>query len=195
MRLTGLPKKKSRILVLLFIGGTGVLVLSFWGTLTILDYLSLQRISAISTEFIRVDQAVNLKRVDVQPKIIGTWTVNGHNPEAGPVPLSGIAYGSWSGDDANTGMLTYSGISLKYGPIFLPFATGPNTDNQAIQLVDAGTGEIISTIRAPVQKQWVLLKVALPTTSVGPPEIEMQFIDNGKEWGQWMAVGPPYRQP
>src|SRR5262249_47944535 len=150
---TGSPRK-WRTVVLLFVGGAGVLVLSFWGTLTILDYLS----SAISTEFIRVDQAVNLLGVDVQLEIIGAWTVNGHNPEAGPVPLSGTDYGSWSGNDANTGTLTYSGISLKYGPVFLPFATGPNTDNQTIQLVDTGTGKIISTIRPPVQKQWVLLK-------------------------------------
>jgi hypothetical protein len=185
------PKKRRKPL-LLFVGGMGVVALSFWGALAIMDYL--QQSPAISTEFIGVDQAVNLRRVDVQPKIVGAWTANGQNNDAGPVPLAGSAYGSWSGDDANTGMLTYGGISLKHGPVYLPFVTGPNTDNLVIQLIDAGTGKIVSTISPPVRGDWALLKVALPTTYVGPTEIEMRFIDNGKGWGQWMAVGPPYQQ-
>jgi hypothetical protein len=179
--------------IIYVIGGIGVVVLSFWGTLAILDYL--EPPPPISSEFIQVDQVGNLQRIDVQPKIDGAWTLNGFNQEAGPVPLSGTAYGSWSGNDANTGVLTYPGISLKYGAIYLPFATGPNTDNLEIQLVDARTGKIISTISPPVHTKWVFLKVALPTTYVGPStEIEMRFMDNGKGWGQWMAVGPPYQQ-
>ena len=188
------PKRRLNS-VLLFIGGVGVVLLSFWGTLVILDYLNSQPLPTIRSEFLQVNQAGNLHRLDVQPKIVGAWTANGQNNAAESVPLAGGAYGSWSGDDANTGVLTYSNISLKSGPVYLPFVTGPKTDDLEIQLIDAETGKTISTIRPPALVGWVLLKVELPTTYAGPTEIEMRFIDNGKGWGQWMAVGPPYRQP
>jgi hypothetical protein len=192
-----ITKSQYVIFAIKAIGALAVIALSFWAASKLLDRWegppTIDEASRIRGEIIEVGDASGLQPLAVTPNITGSWTANGQDKPAGPAPLSGNAYGSFSGNDANTGILMYEGLASKSAVLYLPLVTGPNTDNLEIQINDPRTGKLLFWGRPAIQTKWVLLKFSIPNLLVGRP-LQLRFIDNGKGWGQWMAVGVPHEK-
>jgi hypothetical protein len=117
------------------------------------------------------------------------WTLNGFHPSVGT--LSGeVLYGSYSGSDANQGVLTSAPFdTVGHACIALPVAHGPSTDGQSVRLVEPVSGRIVESI--PIGEttgRWQFWAVELH----GIDKLRIVAEDHGSQWGQWVAVGEPH---
>ena len=124
-------------------------------------------------------------------EVNGSWTRDGYYPGIGPAPGDGIAFGSWSGADSNTGTLRLGPFHLDGGTtIALPLVTGPSSTGISVQIRDMDTKAILSELTpAPVHATWWEWRPTLPAGRA--LNVEIVAEDAGKQWGQWLAVGWP----
>jgi hypothetical protein len=120
----------------------------------------------------------------------GGWTLNGQEPSAGPPPFAGAVFGSWTGSDANVGVLTLGPFAAPGGTFTLPIVTGPAIGGLSITVKDAETGEIYVQFAVPKRQRWSALSLTVPQAEASRPVIVVAE-DKGADWGQWMAVGEP----
>jgi hypothetical protein len=118
------------------------------------------------------------------------WTVNGFHPSVG-VLSTGTAYGSWSGNDANTGKLVSTPIDISgHSCVAVAIAHGPDIEGQSVELQDSDTGKTLAMIPLDrLNDSWRFWAVELNWSEV--KQIRITATDNGQAWGQWVAVGQP----
>ncbi len=127
---------------------------------------------------------------NVNWKVEGAWTKNLIPPgvEAGAAPSEFLA--SWSGNDANTGSIISSPITAPANRcVILPVLHGPEVDGLSAKVVNAEMGELIAT--APMQgagTQWRYWRVPLDP---GVKHFRIEAADEGRGWGEWLAIGAP----
>jgi len=124
-------------------------------------------------------------------EVSGSWTRDGYFPNVGPPPGGGMAFGSWSGADSNTGI-------LRMGPfhwdgrtgLTLPMVTGPGNAGISVQIRDVETKTVLAELTpAPVHATWWVWRPTLPAGR--PLNVEIVANDAGTQFGQWLAVGWP----
>lgn len=122
--------------------------------------------------------------------VSGDWTKNLIPPgvDAGSPPSAFLA--SWAGNDANVGSIRSSPIATSANRcLILPVLHGPVVDGLSVKVVNAKTNELIAT--PPLQgagTQWRLWRIALAPDVA---EFQIQAEDQGRSWGEWLAVGNP----
>jgi hypothetical protein len=122
----------------------------------------------------------------------GAWTSNGYYPGVGHPNISGEVYGSWTGSDANTGVLRMGPFQIaKQAAIAIPLTTGPKTTGLVVKVMNAVTGDLIAALSPPpFLNRWWAWQVDLPVEEL-PLTVNILAEDQGKEWGQWLALGMP----
>jgi hypothetical protein len=134
----------------------------------------------------QVGPAIHISEWNADP----AWTRNGFHPSVGT--LSGeTLYGSYSGSDANRGMLTSAAFETsRRGCIALPIAHGPSTGGQSVRLEAADSGEDLGAIRLDQNNgNWRYWAIYF---SRDVPELRIVADDRGDQFGQWVAVGEPH---
>ncbi len=126
----------------------------------------------------------------VQWQLDNTWTLNGISSEVelGAAP-AGRIYGSWSGSDANTGQAVASFSNPPSGCFILPVVAGPIVGAQSVEISDADTGRVLE--RVPMQEgmsRWELWRFSIPPAV---KHLRITARDEGKSWGQWLAISDP----
>lgn len=120
-----------------------------------------------------------------------SWTVNQLPPRVpfGTGP-AGPVYGSWSGADQNTGEIRSSIFAApENGCLILPVLQGPRAAGLLAEVVDADTEQVIGS--APLEddrQQWSFWRVAIPATA---KRVQIIARDEGRDWGEWLAIGQP----
>ncbi len=126
------------------------------------------------------------------PAIEGDWGIDAFNSAAGPAPVDGTIYASWTGSDAHTGELQWrSGPLGDTRSLLIPVVTGPRTEGLMLRIADPTTGRILSELPLANAIPWQLWEIALPEDG-SVRTIEIQAKDEGRGWGQWLAVGQPH---
>lgn len=121
------------------------------------------------------------------------WTRDGY-PTASlfDTPPPEPIYASWSGSHTNTGRMISSIFPAPENDcMILPVLHGPLATGQSIEIQDADTGKPAITI--PMQNgdsQWQFWR--LPFNSA-VKHLRIIAGDEGRDWGEWLAVGPPSR--
>jgi hypothetical protein len=90
-------------------------------------------------------------------------------------------FGSYINSDSNIGVIT---LSMERGQKIL-FRSGPNVHNQFI-LIDTDEGSNSFKIDAPLALDWIVLEFSHPDL---PDHFKVNFVDAGKGFGQWSAIG------
>ena len=155
----------------------------------------LEQMHAAPAPLVAIDElkeAVAISIAEVQ--FDNTWQVNGDDSANVPRPnLISTVYGSWSGDDAHVGRLTIAGLPIPPSHrIAIPFTTGPSPSNLFITIRNSAGRELMRSQLASPMK-WVGLVVAFPPDSGST--FDLLVDDNGRDWGQWMAIGEPRTLP
>jgi hypothetical protein len=75
--------------------------------------------------------------------------------------------------------------------LHLVFVTGPVTDGITIEFRNQ-RGET-QAFRPPFVGRWAMMKFRMPPDFVGQP-ITVRVVDDGAEWGQWIAVGGMFEE-
>ena len=117
------------------------------------------------------------------------WVRNRVPPkiEVGDAPLGGF-FSSWAGSDQSTGTLFSSVFAApKDGCLIFPVIHGPSTDGLSEEVVDADTRQTILWVPLGLGTTWQYLR--LETTA--SRRLKVVARDNGRGWGQWLAVGTP----
>jgi hypothetical protein len=117
------------------------------------------------------------------------WTRNGFHPSLGT--LNGeILYGSYSGSDANQGVLTSAPFAASgHTCVALPVAHGPSVGGQSVRLVESESGRTVGSIPlSETPGNWQFWAVELPSID----QLRIVAEDKGSQWGQWVAVGEPH---
>jgi hypothetical protein len=118
-----------------------------------------------------------------------TWTRNGFHPTVGT--LNGeVLYGSFSGNDANQGVLTSPPIAVAgHACIALPVAHGPSVGGQSVRVVDPASGKVIQSLPlSDTPGIWQYWGIELQ----GTDSLSIVAEDKGSQWGQWVAIGEPH---
>lgn len=130
----------------------------------------------------------------IEPAIEGSWSREGgfHGVPAAPqgVPW----YGSWNGNDANVGRISFALPPLhNVREIGIPFLTGPMATDLVLKIVDSASGEtLLETDWPPIRAdRWGVWRVTVPESALGHA---LAFVaeDRGRGWGQWLAVAAPH---
>lgn len=127
----------------------------------------------------------------IQWEMDPSWTVNSPPPKGffGQGPDKPV-YWSWSGADSNTGRITSSAFTAPANAcVILPVVQGPRVAGLSAAVVDADTGHMVAT--APLQNvdhQWVFWRLPLPASA---KRLRIFAQDEGKDWGEWLAIGNP----
>lgn len=119
-----------------------------------------------------------------------SWTANNLRPNQpfgeGPSDF----YGSWSGSDANTGRITSSNFTApRNACLILPVLQGPGAGGLSAGIVDADSGRVLASV--PFQnavKQWTFWRLPFDAPA---ERLRIVAEDQGKDWGEWLAVGNP----
>jgi len=102
----------------------------------------------------------------------------------------GVNYGSWSGNDRNSGQLVSSTFAAPANAcIILPVLHGPKAGGLSVDLMNADTGQAVAT--APMQDgdtHWEYWRVPISSTV---QHLRVTARDAGKDWGQWVATANP----
>ncbi len=119
------------------------------------------------------------------------WTLDGYPPPSRfDAPPPNPIYSSWSGNDANTGQMVSSIFPAPANRcMILPVLHGPSVEGQSAQIEDADTGKLVESI--PMQDadlQWEFWRVPL---DVGVKRLRVSARDQGRNYGQWTALGSP----
>jgi hypothetical protein len=102
------------------------------------------------------------------------------------------AYGSWSGADSNTGAVVFGPLRADQGAVAFGVVTGPDTTGQTILVKDAKTFELLGALHPAKTDAWIWLRFDLPPAA-RDRSIQIEAVDQGSGWGQWMAVTEPRR--
>lgn len=127
----------------------------------------------------------------IQWRMDSTWAVDkvpAHVPfreaPAGPV------YASWSDNDANTGRLTSSIFPVpRSGCLILPVLQGPRANGLSVDLLDADTNQVVASSQfknGPTT--WTFWRMTPPAET---KRLRIVAEDQGKDWGEWLAVANP----
>lgn len=107
----------------------------------------------------------------------------------GAAPATPI-YNSWSGSDAHVGRITSSIFSAPgNGCLILPVLQGYHSAGLSAEVADADTSQVLTSI--PFQdaaKQWMFWRIPF---SPSVKHLRIIAEDNGRNWGEWMAIGSP----
>lgn len=116
------------------------------------------------------------------------WTERGAYPAERPF-TSGGYFGSWSGADANTGVMRMTVRVDGRDEIAVPYITGPSPLGQSLRVTDKFSGAEIWKMD-PLKKsaQWRFQRIRLPPRT---REIVVEAVDAGADGGQWHAVDTP----
>lgn len=121
-----------------------------------------------------------------------TWTKYLLPPrvDAGSSPAD--FYSSWSGSDRNTGAMISLPIDVSSNHcLVLPVLHGSSVEGLSVQLIGTAGNEVLATV--PMQgddTRWRFWRVPL-NASIAQVRIDAE--DRGRDWGQWLAVGDPYK--
>jgi len=118
------------------------------------------------------------------------WTQNGHYP-SNHAPAGEILWGSFSGNDANTGTLASGPFpTAMTGCIVLPIAHGPSTVGQSLKLLSGDGDREMGEIRLDKnQGDWKYWAIHF---SHAVPSLRIVARDEGSGFGQWLALGEPH---
>ncbi len=120
------------------------------------------------------------------------WTQNGQPPFKlrGPAPR-GPVYGSWSGADSQVGAIQSSSITVPIdGCLIVPVLHGPSTKPLNVEVRDSANGTILE--RLPMQDedmQWEFWRIPIR----GSSKVQIVASDQGRNDGEWLAIGTPAR--
>lgn len=126
------------------------------------------------------------------------WEMNvtgaGNNIPAIPRRNSphGLIYSTWNGADANTGKITSSAFDVPAdGCVILPVLHGPSVDGLAVNVWDAQGNRLMGAVQMlDGDQEWNYWRLHLPAN------VKRMFVsasDQGRSWGQWVAIGQPSR--
>jgi hypothetical protein len=109
-------------------------------------------------------------------------------PRFGWQPSAPI-YCSWSGHDENTGRAMADFATPASGCVVLPILHGPSIDGASAELIDADSAKVLAELPFRAHDPlWTLWRVPLPSSA---KRLRFLAVDNGKDWGQWLAVSAP----
>jgi hypothetical protein len=116
----------------------------------------------------------------------GIFAIGGQH-ESKPAPFSGRVWGSFSGNDANTGALVLRARLNGARKVGVPLITGPDPNGVEIDvLID---GRSVARLQNPKDFQdWSAFEIDPPA---GSAMIEIHLRDKTSNWGGWLAVGEP----
>lgn len=119
------------------------------------------------------------------------WTLNGVPPAIDfGVPPPGAVYSSWSGADVNTGQIVSSVFAAPANGCFiLPVLLGPIVGGQSVEIRDGDTGQILEHI--PMQDAEFLWEFWRISLSASVKHVQIAAQDQGRDWGEWMAISDP----
>ncbi len=109
-------------------------------------------------------------------------------PRFGWQPSASTLY-SWSGHDSNTGQASAEFLAPANACVVLPIVHGPSIGGASAQLTDADSERVLAEL--PFREHdplWTLWRVPL---SSSVKRLRFVAIDNGRKWGQWLAVSTP----
>jgi hypothetical protein len=120
----------------------------------------------------------------------GSWTLGPLPVEPDGMPPGVPHYQSWSGADANTGVLSSNVFAVPTGNcVAVGAAHGPSTIGLSLRMLDGDTGkEIASLAMNSGDLAWRFFAFQAPD---GVKRLTIVAEDQGRDWGQWLAVGPP----
>jgi hypothetical protein len=127
----------------------------------------------------------------VDRSVRGVFVQNGYFPGTPTLPGLEPVFASWKGDDKNVGELR---MRLRVRPssnvLNIPFLTGPSAHGLLLAVEGARAGRIATLSSLPASNNtWRIWTVFVPN---GESEITVVASDEGKGWGQWLGVGPPF---
>lgn len=121
-----------------------------------------------------------------------SWTPGGAFFRAPRAPAAVSVLGSWSGDFARTGVLRMVVDTGGASALVLPYITGTSTAGQSLVLRDAASGTVLLSLDPlPKRVGWNYLRVPLPP---GTRQVLLEASDQGRDQGEWLAVGAPHRE-
>jgi hypothetical protein len=126
----------------------------------------------------------------------GSFPVGGSYPNTGSPTRPGPFFGSWAGSDANKGsvILSYGPLPANAVAILTPVLQGPGeTVGLSLRARLEPSGKVLAVIEPSGFSQWAWWRVPLPENSQGQ-QVEVEAVDGGSGWGQWLAVGSSYAQ-
>ncbi len=125
----------------------------------------------------------------------GGWSLNGTpirmKAEDWPWPL----YGSWSGSDSNTGILTI-GPFRSCGEVAVPLVGGRGTSDLSLQIdrkMDGKEEGIVTTLPPFAYYKWEQLTIHNSEHRCATYTIKA--TDAGQTWESWLGVGAPVSLP
>jgi hypothetical protein len=121
-----------------------------------------------------------------------SWIKNGPLPGTPIDTPPGISYyESYAGSDVNTGVLTSALFPApSQNCVILASAHGPSIEGLSETLIDADTKEAIASIpQIGSDTIWSFWRVDLPP---GSQHLQIVAEDQGKGWGQWLAISEPH---
>jgi hypothetical protein len=123
-----------------------------------------------------------------EPVVEGVFALDAHHESAGRNPWGGRSWGSWAGDDANTGVITVKANVEGIDRVAVPVVTGPGSSGLGIEVkVD---GVALTMLQAPADlDRWSAIEIAIPP---GAKELEITARDASSAWGGWIAIGEPH---
>lgn len=101
-------------------------------------------------------------------------------------------YSTWNGSDANTGEITSSAFDAPLdGCVILPVLHGPSVDGLAVNVWDAQSNRLMGTLQMlEGDQEWHYWRLHL---SANIKRLFVSASDQGRGWGQWVAIGQPSR--
>lgn len=119
--------------------------------------------------------------------IEGRFVENGQHPVTGFPVDRRMAWGSWAGDDRNTGRLTMKIAVAGLHRVRIPVVTGPET--KGIGLLVRADGVTVLSLASPApMTSWRDIDLDLPS---GAKTLEIDAEDAADNWAGWIAIGSP----
>ncbi len=118
----------------------------------------------------------------------GSFTVDGEYPSTNRSVIHGIRYGSWSGDDRNTGTLTSEPFTAPNRIAFM-IAGYPNHRGEQHELVrvDNARTRIDVGVAAAPKEHWQPRFFIVPPSWQGQ-QVRFVATDAGRAWGDWIGI-------
>ena len=134
-----------------------------------------------------VDKAIP----DVTWQMDKSWTLNETptTPRFGWKPATSAIYSSWQHRDENTGRIVAEFARPANGCVSMGVLHGPSAGGLAAQFLDADTGAVLGEF--PFRDHDYLWSLWRVRASTNVKRIRFVASDNGKDWGQWLAITGP----
>jgi hypothetical protein len=119
-----------------------------------------------------------------------TWALNGIPvlPVYGWLPPT-AAYSSWQGHDEHTGQIVAEFRAPANACIVLPVLHGPSIGGASARLLDADSGVVLADL--PFRDRDVLWSLWRVPLNSNVKRLRFVATDDGRDWGQWLAVSAP----